>query len=486
MTDLDAFVEQKGREDLVNEVRRKIDALDIRYVYIQYPTVTGRIVGKGIPAQHWEHVARMGVQLVYGSVANLATDRRGRYLGYGAEASELVAIPEPETFAQLPWDKKVARVFATLFRNREEPEEPGAYLMSDCRGNLRRLHDDFARRRGNLRLRVGTEPEMMWLKRDQSGALVGATRPNCYHIDQFESLRPVVLRTLEYARALGFDMIQGDHEDAPGQLELNFTFDDAVRNADRLVTYRQICGQVAREFELIATFMTKPFQGVSASGCHHNLSLWRGGKDTLVSDETTRSGAMPEVFIHRRRGENVFLRPDGGRLPSSIGLSCIGGLIKHLPALTAIGSSTVNSYRRLWDTGFWAPVYADWGYQNRTCALRISEPGRLEYRSVDSMVNPYLMSAALLAAFDAGIQENLDPGEPESRNVYEAEKSGKAGRRLPMHLGQALEALEADEIIRTARPGDMYRVFMDCKRIEWEKFLATTTEWDLETYLEWP
>jgi len=128
MTDLDAFVEQKGREDLVNEVRRKIDALDIRYVYIQYPTVTGRIVGKGIPAQHWEHVARMGVQLVYGSVANLATDRRGRYLGYGAEASELVAIPEPETFAQLPWDKKVARVFATLFRNREEPEEPGAYL----------------------------------------------------------------------------------------------------------------------------------------------------------------------------------------------------------------------------------------------------------------------------------------------------------------------------------------------------------------------
>lgn len=486
MTDLDAYLEQTERHDLVKEVRRKIDAIGVRYIYIQYPTVTGRLVGKGIPAEHWEHIAQTGVQLVKGSVANLATDRRGRYLGYGAEASELVAIPDPETFAQLPWDKNVARVFATLFRNREEPEEPGAYLTSDCRGNLRRLHDAFAKRHGALRLRVGTEPEMMWLKRDQAGALVGATKPLCYHIDQFETLRPVILRILEYAGALGFDMIQGDHEDAPGQLELNFTFDDAVRNADRLVTYRQICRQVAREFDLHAVFMSKPFQAVSASGCHHNISLWRGGEDVFVGNEATRTGAMPGVFVHRQRGENVFLHPQGGRSPSLIGLHCIGGMLRHLPALTAIGSSTVNSYRRLWDTGFWAPIYADWGYQNRTCSLRVSAPGRLEYRSVDSMVNPYLMAAALLAAFDDGIENRLDPGEPEAGNVYEAQKNGKAVQRLPTHLGQALDALDGDDIIRAALPGDMYFVYTDCKRNEWERFLATTTEWDFDTYLDWP
>ena len=113
----------------------------------------------------------------------------------------------------------------------------------------------------------------MWLKRGEDGKPDGGfSEPYCYHIDQFESLRPVFLQVIEYCHAMGLDMIQGDHEDAPGQLELNWTFDDVVRNSDRLSTYRQICAQVARENNLIACFMTKPFMGVSASGCH-TLSL---------------------------------------------------------------------------------------------------------------------------------------------------------------------------------------------------------------------
>ena len=127
----------------------------------------------------------------------------------------------------------------------------------------------------------------------------------------------------------------------------------------------------------------------------------------------------------------------GDPKPGPIGLNCIGGIIKHVGALTAIGSSTVNSYRRLWDTGFWAPVYADWGYQNRTCALRISAPGRFEYRSVDSTVNPYLMAAGILKAFDDGINHKLDPGEPEERNIYDAMAAGKKVKKLPMSLGEA-------------------------------------------------
>ncbi len=485
MTDLEAYVRAEGRSDLVKQVRSKINELGIDYMYYQFISVTGRIVGKGIPADHWESAAERGFQLVYGATANLFLDRHRNYIGYGPEASELVGVPDPETFVQLPWAKRVARVFCTLFRNREEDENPGGFLTSDCRGNLRRAHEQFQKDHNGLHLRHGTEPEMIWLKKGQNGEPAGGySKPYCYHIDQFETLRPVVLKVIDYARAMGIDMIQGDHEDSPGQLELNFTFDDALRTCDRLTTYRQICAQVGREFDLIACFMCKPFMGVSASGCHHNLSLWTGGEETANFLSQNPLPGLEGTFTYRKRGENTFMPLTGQRKPGPIGLHCIGGVMDHLPALTAIGCSTVNSYRRLWDTGFWAPVYADWGYQNRTCGLRVSAHGRFEYRAVDSMVNPYLMASALLKAFDDGIRRKLDPGEPEQRNIYQALEEGKQIKKLPLSLGEALNRLEEDKIIKAALPEEMYRVFMHYKRDEWERFLGTVTEWDLSTYLD--
>jgi glutamine synthetase len=485
MTDLEAYVSVKGRDQLVKEVRAKINELGITYIYYQFISVTGRIVGKGVPADHWESIAANGFQLVYGSTANLFLDRHNNYIGYGPEASELVGIPDPETFVQLPWDKRVARVFCTCFRNREEEVDAGASLTSDCRGNLRRIHERFQKDHDGLHLRHGTEPEMMWLKKEAGGKAGGGfSKPYCYHIDQFESLRPVVLKVIEYARAMGIDMIQGDHEDSPGQLELNFAYDEALRTCDRLTTYRQICAQVAREFDLIACFMCKPFMGVSASGCHHNISLWRRGEEEVRIFNQESLAGLSGSFTYRRKGQNPFLPGPGETKPGPIGLNCIGGVMDHLPALTAIGCSTVNSYRRLWDTGFWAPVYADWGYQNRTCGLRVSAQGRFEYRAVDAMVNPYLMAAALLKAFDDGIRRKLDPGEPEQRNIYEAMEAGKQVKKLPMSLGEALDRLEQDEVIKAALPGDMFRVYMHYKRDEWERFLATVTEWDLKNYLD--
>jgi glutamine synthetase len=486
VTDLESYVNAEGRDEEVKRVRSKIDELGIEYIYYQFVSVTGRIMGKGIPADHWDSVAQRGFQLVYGSTANLFMDRHRRYIAYGPEASELVGIPDPETFVQLPWDGRVARVFCTLFRNREESEDPAAFLTSDCRGNLRRIHAEFQKKHKGLHLRHGCEPEMMWLKKGEDGKPAGGfSKPYCYHIDQFESLRPVSLKVIDYARRMGLDMIQGDHEDAPGQLELNFMFDDALRTCDRLTTYRQICAQVAREFDLIACFMTKPFMGVSASGCHHNISLWYGGEETVNPLGQEKPAGMEGVFTYRKGGENTFMPRAGSRKPGPIGLNCIGGVIEHLPALTAIGCSTVNSYRRLWDTGFWAPVYADWGYQNRTCGLRVSAPGRFEYRAVDAMVNPYLMAGAILKAFEDGIRRKLDPGEPEQRNIYEAIKQGKQVRKLPLSLGEALQRLEEDKVIASALPGDMYRVFMEYKRDEWERFLATVTDWDVNTYLDY-
>jgi glutamine synthetase len=461
LTDLERFVAQDGRDEAISQISRRIETDGITYIYFQFVSVTGRIMGKGIPVSQWESVARKGFQLVYGATANLFIDRHGRYIGYGPEAAELVGLPDVDTFAVLPWDPKVARVFCTLFRGREEVEDGGAYLTSDCRGNLRRIHEQFTAETG-LQLRVGCEPEMMWLKTKPDGtpSVEGMTKPYCYHIDQFSELQPVIHRVIEYGQQLGLEMIQGDHEDAPGQLELNFTFDRAELTADRLTTYRQICKQVGREFNVFPCFMPKPFMGVSANGCHHNFSLWQ--------DDV-----------------NMFL-PDGDdrRLPGKTGLYAIGGVLEHLRGLTALTAPTVNSYRRFADAGFWAPIFADWGYQNRTTALRISAPGRFEYRSVDSAVNPYLSCAGLLVAMRDGLDRSLDPGPPEEGNIYDAIAAGKQVARIPATLGEALDALEADPIMLQALPGEMLTVFMHYKRDEWERFISTVSDWDINEYLD--
>jgi glutamine synthetase len=461
VTDIEHFVGQDGREEQVARVNEKIAAEGVQYVYYQFPSVTGRIMGKGVPANHWESMAEKGFQLVYGSTANLFVDRHGNYIGYGPEAAELVGIPEPDTFAVLPWDKRVARVWCTCFRNREERDDPGGFLTSDCRGNLNRIQAAFEAETG-MHLRAGTEPEMMWLKQKEDGTpdVQGLTKPFCYHIDQFAELQPVIHKVIEYGQALGLDMIQGDHEDAPGQIELNFGFDRAEVTADNLSTFRQVCKQVGRELGVFPCFMPKPFMGVSGNGCHHNISIWRDNENVFMPDT------------------------DDPQRPSQIGLWAIGGIIEHLGALTAITTSTVNSYRRLWDTGFWAPVFADWGYQNRTTALRVSAPGRFEYRSADSAVNPYLSLAALIVAMRDGIDRKLDPGDPEERNIYEAMEAGKQVNRIPMTFGDALDALEADPVVQSAMPGDMYRVFMHYKRDEWERYCATVSDWDVEEYLD--
>jgi glutamine synthetase len=482
---VDAYANAPGRDDLIGQVRAKIDELGVDFIYFQYISITGRIMGKAAPAPHWETMAMKGIQTWYGGVTNVFPNRAGELLGFPSNAHELIAIPDPETFCQLPWNKRVARVYCTVFYGREQDGDPGGFMQEDARGNLRRVHQQFMDDHDGLHLRTGLEPEMCWLKKGADGMPDGGpTKPYAYHIDQFEELSQVYMKVIDYAQQMGLDMIQGDHEDAPGQLELNFMFDEALRTCDRLTTYRQICAQVAREEGLIACFLAKTFMGMPANGCHHNMSLWRGGDDEVVSRVAGPLPGVTGVFQHRKGGENLFLGDDGHWMPGPVGRQSIGGLMAHLPALTAIGASTVNSYRRMLDAGMWAPVYADWGYQNRTTSLRVSAPGRFEFRTVDSMVNPYLMAAALLKAFDDGIANDIDPGEPEQRNIYDAMEAGKQVNRLPRYFGEALDALAADEVIKSALPGRLYEIYMEYKTDEWDRFNAEISDWDLKTYLD--
>ena len=283
---------------------------------------------------------------------------------------------------------------------------------------------------------------------------------------------------------MGLDLIQGDHEDAPGQIELNFQYDWAIRTSDRLTTYRQICAQVAREFNLIAVFMSKPYMGMPANGCHHNVSLWQGGEDSLVPLVDDPIPGMEDNFLYRSGGENKFRDTNEKWLPTELGRWSLGGMIHHLNALVAIGASTVNSYRRLNDTGMWAPVGASWGLQNRSCAIRVSSPDRFEFRCVDSMVNPYLMQAALLKAIDDGIDNQLDPGDPEERNFVDVVESGQSVERIPTTLRDALDALANDEVIKSALPGHMHEIYDWYKRDEWDRFIWQVSDWDVKTYLD--
>jgi glutamine synthetase len=259
-------------------------------------------------------------------------------------------------------------------------------------------------------------------------------------------------------------MSYGDHEDAPGQLELNFRFDRPVKTADNITTYRQICAAVGRKHGLLPTFMPKPFVGVSANGHHHHF--------TLVDDG----------------GNNVFHDPEGPAQLSDTARHFLGGMLDHFGALMCLGNPTVNSYCRMWDQGFWAPVYKNWGWQNRTCTVRVASGGRFEYRGVDSSCNPYLTVAALLVAGLDGIRNQSDPGPPQSANTYDLlqQSNGQASlERVPDSLGDALIALEKDELLREgALPGRLWRVFHHYKRDEWESYLAAVTDWEREQYLE--
>ncbi|MBE9555741.1 MAG: glutamine synthetase [Proteobacteria bacterium] len=483
--DLEIYLADAHRGELVARVRALIDGLGVDYIYYQYVSITGRIMGKAVPARHWESMAVSGVQTSFGGMTNSAVDSDGRKIGYGANSHELTAMPDPETFCQLPWNKRVARVFCTCFREREDSDRPGMLLERDVRGNLRRIDDAFRRTHDGLHMRVGCEQELLWLKPGaEYDPALGITSPNAYHIRQFEKLSEVWLRVYDYAVAMGLDVIQGDHEDAPGLVELNFMYDDALRTADRLTTYRQICAQVADEFGLIAMFMPKLYQGVAGNGCHHNVSLWTGGEgrvEKLVGDPLP---GMDEVFTYSGGGRNELCDPDGANGLSDIGRHAVGGILEHLGALTAIACSTVNSYRRLNDLGKWTPVDASWGPQNRSCSVRYYGSDRFEFRPADSLVNPYLMQAALLRAMDDGITNRIDPGEPETRERTYLLRSGEAVREIPETLRDALDALAADEVVRSALPGDLYEVYDRCKRAEWRRFVGEVSDWDVKNYMD--
>lgn len=446
--------------DAVRRANDLLDANGVEFIYYSFVSVNGRVLTKVVPRNHLMRNLEKGVQFHSSAVSDLTTTVGGDLLGGGAEASEVTAMPDIATLVVLPWDPSMAMVFCELFVREDSPQDGGQASPLDVRGVLRNAHADFRDRTG-LILKSGCEPEMSWIDSREPFTRPGLV-PN-YHLGTLEDNREIVKRVVTYAQAMGLDMVEGDYEDLY-QIELNWMFDDAEKTADRLMLYRLVCRQVARELGIIASFMPKPFEGTMGNGCHHNVSLWSVAPD----------GSQRNVFVDPAIAE-IHVTKEAEH--------AIGGLLTYSSDCMAVLAPTVNSYKRFADVGQFAPVNVDWGLDNKTCTVRVSASGRLEYKLPDASVNPYLSHSLVLAMMDAGLANRIEPGAPASED---SARGGGDAQFAPLarSLGEALSAMEASELVRSSLPPALLDLFISCKRDEWQRASAAVTDWDRRHYLE--
>ena len=460
-TPLEAHREANADAAALAAISDKIGAAGVEYLYYQGVTITGRVIGKVVPAGHLARNADKGVQLHRTAAADLQSTREGQLLGGGVEAAEFTMLPDLDTFAVLPWDTRAGRFFCRMYEPGHRADAGGAAYAADVRGNLIRVHEEFTAATG-LELRSGCEPEMTWTGPGLDAKFRPGSSP-AYHVEHLERYRPVYQKVISYAQALGLDMIEGDYED-PGQLELNWLFDRADLTADRLVTYRQVCRQVGRELGVTPSFMPKPATGMMGNGCHHNVSLWT----------VPAPGGDHPVNVLEEPGRTELHLSEAGR-------HALGGILSHAAGGMLVFGSTVNSYKRYWDAGQFAPSRINWGMDNKTCTVRLSAVGRLEFKLPDAMVNPYLSHAVLLRAIEDGLAARTDPGEPQSGSSYGATSVFPG---LPLTLGEAIEAFCGDDVVRSALGESLADLLVAYKTDEWARFCGAVTDWEHQMYAE--
>ncbi|NNG78493.1 glutamine synthetase [Brevibacterium luteolum] len=451
---LDRHAEANSDPAVLAEIEEIIRANGVEYIYYQLPTLGSRVVAKVVPAVHFRKTFRSGVFQHRTSMTDLQTTRTGALIGGGVGAQEFVALPDPETFTVLPWDTSVARVFCSAYEPNHLPGVGGRPLATDSRAAMRRVHAEFEDHTG-FHVRSGCEPEMSWEGAGLEVIKKDGASP-AYQVENLEIMRPVYQKLIRYGQAMGLDMIQGDYED-DGQLELNWNYDRIELTADRLVTYRQICRQVGRELGITASFMPKPYVGQMGNGCHHNLSVWENDDNLLIE----------------RGNRELHISPIGKQL--------MGGIIENAADMMGVMASTVNSYKRFWDVGQFAPDVVNWGLDDRSCLVRISSIGRMEYRVPDSAVNPYLSHALIVGAYRAGLDGELDPGEPVDQA---ADREAASGTRVPTTLGDAISLFDRSGFVRSVLPDLLVDHYAELKCDEWARFCGAITDWERDQYWE--
>ena len=439
-----------------DQAKRFFKENGIRYVLAQFVDLHGAAKAKAVPVEHYDMVITDGAGFAGFAVWGL---------GMGPHGPDFMGVGDPTTISQVLWMPGFARMACDGYVN----GKPYAYCS---RVAAKRQLDKLTAR--GYTLYTGIEPEFMLLKKDASGALQpfddtdGLDKP-CYDYKGLARAGGVLDDLTKHLRGVGIDVYQIDHEDANGQFEINFTYTDALRTADNLIYFKMAASEVARAHGAIATFMPKPFSNRTGTGAHFHISIGTKEKKNAFHDDSDRHGLGL----------------------SQLGYWFLGGLLAHAPALAAVCAPTVNSYKRLvvgrsLSGATWAPAYIAYGNNNRTACVRIPY-GRIEMRLPDGSMNPYLATAAIAAAGLDGIDRRLDPGEPLNVNLYDfslQQIREKGIGVLPQSLKEAVDALEADEVVQQGIGKELAQEFITLKRMEWVEYSRHVSDWECRRYLE--
>ena len=422
-----------------------------RFIQLVFVDVNGVPKGMEVPIERYKEAVEEGISFDGSSIPGFQ----------GIEDSDLIFKADPSTYAEVPWEG-IARVYGYIYKDNDP-------YPADPRGVLKDALKELERE--GFKAYIGPEPEFYLFRKNGSWRLDIPDGGGYFDLVTLDKARAVRREIALYMPYFGLVPEVLHHEVGKSQHEIDFRYDETMKTADNIVSFKYIVKAVAEMNGLHATFMPKPIYGMPGNGMHLHISLWRDG-------------------------ENAFIGEDG---LSETALYFIGGILKHARALVALTNPTVNSYKRL-VPGFEAPVYISWGYRNRSALIRVpafwGNGARIEYRCPDPSANPYFAFAALLMAGLDGIKKKTEPVAYVEENVYEMsqKKREELGiETLPSSLGEALEELKKDKVVKEAL-GGAYRNFIEYKEREWSQYIEfiqskelpsetkKVTEWELERY----
>lgn len=425
-----------------------------RLVLAQFVDIHGTAKAKAVPVSHYDDIIGRGAGFAGFAITGMGIEPHG---------PDFMAVGDQSTLHNVPWQPGYARIVCDGHVN-------GEPWHHDTRVVLKKQVERLKGR--GLTCYTGLEPEFSLLKRGPDGGIVPfddtdqLAKP-CYDYKGLNRASAFLEKLVTMLQGSGLDVFQIDHEDANGQFEVNYTFADCLRSCDQFLLFKMAASEIAHELGLICSFMPKPFSNRPGNGMHFHMSLGDGERN-LFEDKSD---------------------PRGLDL-SKLAYQFLGGILKHAPALTAICAPTVNSYKRLvvgrsLTGATWAPAYISYGDNNRSSMVRIPK-GRLELRLPDGACNPYLATAAVIAAGLDGIDNEMDPGDPQNINLYtlsDTQLKQKEIGILPQNLNAAVVALEQDQVIRKAL-GPVIDTFIELKHMEWIEYMRHVSDWELKSYLQ--